>query len=139
MPSQFVGLGGAPAQGVVLFAAGGEKGFFFFVVFAVQPREERVEWRVIGGKLGDVSRLAGTEGALGANGVVVVGVGNVEIDDWNARFQQRRHVTERLRRRRIKAGEAREGGGDVPIVVGNDVGDDVAVEIQDRGLGVDRR
>jgi hypothetical protein len=68
-----------------------------------------------------------------------VGVGNVEIDDRNPRFQQRRHIAERLRRRRIEAGEAREGGGDVPIVVGNDVGDDVAVEIQDRALGIDHR
>src|SRR5262249_32643051 len=98
--------------------------------------EELLERGVIERKLLHIRRFARTERLRAAQRraqLIVVGVGDVEIDDRNAGFQQRRDIAKRLRRRRIEAREAREGAGVT------DVGDDVAVEIQNRAAGINDR
>jgi hypothetical protein len=68
------GLGGPPTK----WSFSSEvtmKSVFSLVMPSFSSRLKNfVERNVVGLKLGDVSRFAGTEGALGADGAVVVGV-----------------------------------------------------------------
>ena len=98
-----------------------------------QPGEELAERVVVCRQLVDVALFPGTEGRFDGGTdagdrlpLIVMRVGDIQIDDRHTRLEHRGRVSERLRGRRIKPRKAR---------IAMAVGDDIAIEVFDRTAG----